>query len=307
MTDRKGLWYAFLAYAGWGLLPAYWNVFERMSPYELLSYRMVFSALTIWIWVALARRTRSVAGVMRDGRRAWLMVLGSLMITVNWLTFIVAVNTGHVVESSLGYYINPIVNVVFGLLLFRERLDGWQWGALVVALAGVGIMIGAYGQVPWLALALAGSFGLYGVVKKRVDADAVQSLTWETTLALPLAALYLAATFATHRVTVTALASWQMALLVLSGLFTAVPLLLFAMAAKRLSLATLGMVQYISPTLQLVIGLAVDHEAFTRADAIGFACIWLALALYTISLVRNERRHRYSRAHGRAVSEAAKG
>ncbi|WP_367306351.1 EamA family transporter RarD [Alicyclobacillus acidocaldarius] len=307
MTDRKGLWYAFLAYAGWGLLPAYWNVFERMSPYELLSYRMVFSALTIWIWVALARRAQSVAGVMRDGRRARLMALGSLMITVNWLTFIVAVNTGHVVESSLGYYINPIVNVLLGLLLFRERLDGWQWGALVVAMAGVGIMMGAYGQVPWLALALAGSFGLYGVVKKRVDADAVQSLTWETTLALPLAAAYLAATFATHRVTVTQLTSWQMALLVLSGLFTAVPLLLFAMAAKRLSLATLGMVQYISPTLQLVIGLAVDHEAFTRADAIGFACIWMALALYTISLVRNERRHRHRPADRQAVSEAATG
>lgn len=307
MTDRKGLGYAFLAYVGWGLLPAYWNVFERMSPYELLSYRMVFSAVTIWLWVAWARRGRSVAAVMRDGRRARWMALGSLMITVNWLAFIVAVNTGHVVESSLGYYINPIVNVIFGLLLFRERLDGWQWGALVVAVAGVGIMIGAYGQVPWLALALAGSFGLYGVVKKRVKADAVQSLTWETTLALPLAVAYLAATFAAHRVTVTQLTGWQTGLLALSGLLTAIPLLLFAMAAKRLSLATLGMVQYISPTLQLFIGLLVDREPFTRADAIGFACIWLALVLYTISLVRGERRHRNRPADGNALAEAAKG
>ncbi|WP_206832066.1 EamA family transporter RarD [Alicyclobacillus fructus] len=306
MTDRKGLWYAVLAYAGWGLLPAYWNVFDRMSPYELLSYRMVFSAVTIWIWVAIARRVRNVAGVMRDGRRARWMALGSLMITANWLTFIVAVNTGHVVESSLGYYINPIVNVLFGLLLFRERLDGWQWAALGVALAGVVVMVVAYGQVPWLALALAGSFGLYGVVKKRVEADAVQSLTWETTLALPLAVAYLAATFAVHRVTVTQLAAWQVALLVFSGLLTAVPLLLFAMAAKRLSLATLGMVQYISPTLQLVIGIAVDHEPFTRADGLGFACIWLALVLYTISLIRSERQHRNATAGGNRAVEAKK-
>ncbi|SIS94809.1 EamA family transporter RarD [Alicyclobacillus vulcanalis] len=307
MTDRKGLWYAFLAYAGWGLLPAYWNIFERMSPYELLSYRMVFSALTIWAWVAMARRTQSVASVMRDGRRARWMALGSLMITINWLTFIVAVNTGHVVESSLGYYINPIVNVIFGLLLFRERLDAWQWGALLVAGLGVAIMIAAYGQVPWLALSLSGSFGLYGVVKKRVEADAVQSLTWETTLALPLAVAYLVFTFTAHRVTVTQLAGWQMAMLALSGVLTALPLLLFAMAAKRLHLATLGMVQYISPTLQLVIGLFVDREPFTRADAIGFSCIWMALILYTFSLIRTERRFRRCLADDPALHKALKG
>lgn len=292
MTDRRGLGYALLAYGGWGLLPIYWNAFARMSPYELLSYRMLFSALTIWAWVAIARRRREVWRVMRDRTRARWMAFGSLFITANWLTYIVAVNSGHVVESSLGYYINPIVNVILGLILFRERLDTWQWLALVVALSGVGVMIGAYGQVPWLALALAGTFGLYGVVKKRVEADAVQSLTWETTLALPLAIAYLAATFAFHRVTVSQLSGWQIGLLILSGLLTAIPLLLFAMAAKRLSLATLGMVQYVSPTLQLVIGLFVDHEPFTRADGIGFACIWLALILYTVSLVRSERRHR---------------
>lgn len=289
MTDRKGLLYAFLAYAGWGLLPMYWKLFEAMSPYELLAYRILWSAVFVWLLVVAMRRVPSTVGVMGTGPRAGWMALGSVLITANWLTYIVAVNTGHVVESSLGYYINPLVNVLLGLVFLRERLTAVQWLAMAIAAAGVAVMMAAYGQVPWLALLLAGTFGFYGLVKKKVSVEATESLTWETTLVLPIAAVYLIALALTHASTVNVLTPWRMVVLCLSGVVTAIPLLWFAMAAKRLNMATLGMVQYVSPTLQLVLGVWVYHEPFTQADAIAFSCIWAALLLYTLTLWRQQR------------------
>jgi chloramphenicol-sensitive protein RarD len=289
MVDRRGILYAVLAYGGWGLLPVYWKQFEAMSPYELLAWRVIWSALFVWLLVLWVRRAQSTIQVMRSSRRALWMAVAAVLITGNWLTYIVAVNTGHIVESSLGYYINPLVNVLLGQLFLRERLSGMQWVAMALAAAGVAVMIGAYGHVPWLALLLAGTFGFYGLVKKKVSVDAMASLTWETTLVFPFAALYVGGLHAIHADTVGALTPVYQVALSLSGVVTAVPLLWFGLAAKRLDLATLGMVQYLAPTMQLLLGVFVYREPFTVVDLVAFGFIWSALVLYTFTMVRTQR------------------
>ncbi|MCL6548856.1 MAG: EamA family transporter RarD [Alicyclobacillus sp.] len=289
MASRKGLLYAVLAYAGWGVLPAYWKLFQEVPALEVLAHRVVWSTAFMWLLVLLARRTGPVREAVRSGGRMKWMALGAGLITVNWLGYIFAVNSGHIVEASLGYYINPLVNVLLGMWFLREKLSAGQWVAMGFAASGVAVMIAAYGHVPWLALMLAVSFGLYGLTKKKVSAEAVASLTWETTVVCPLAGLYLAGLHVTHGDTVGALPGWDVALLLCAGVVTALPLLWFGVAAKHLDLATLGMVQYLSPSLSLLLGVMVYRETFTGMDLLAFALIWAALAVYTGSSWRSQR------------------
>ncbi|MCL6515335.1 EamA family transporter RarD [Alicyclobacillus sp.] len=288
--NRRGIVYAVLAYGGWGLLPMYWKLFASLSATEVLAHRIVWSALFVWAMLAATGRLKAGLRVAQDRRHLLWMGIGAGLITINWLTYIYAVNSGHIVEASLGYYINPLVSVLLGIVFLHERLNGWQWGALAVAAAGVAISVWAYGRFPWLAISLALSFGLYGLAKKKVSVEAMESLTWETTLVLPLALLYLAGL---HLAGVDGgwhLPALRLVLLLLSGVATALPLLWFGMAAKALNLTTLGFVQYLSPTISLLLGVFVYRESFTALDLLAFACIWMALVLYSVSSLRHAMR-----------------
>ncbi|MBX5435618.1 MAG: EamA family transporter RarD [Alicyclobacillaceae bacterium] len=289
MFTRKGLVYALLAYGGWGFLPLYWQVFKSLPALEVLAHRMVWSAVFVWILLALSGRVNDAWAMVQRGRRKQLlwMGIGAALISVNWLTFIETVNTGQVVEASLGYYVNPLVNALLGVIVLRERLDLWRWSALGVAAVGVGISVWAYGQPPWLAGVLAMSFGLYGLIKKKAPAEAMVSLTWETTFVFPASLAYLLFLHAAGADHAAALPPLQLVLLLLAGVATATPLLWFGMGAAGLDLATLGFVQYLSPTISLLIGVLVDHERFGRADMMAFACIWLACALFSFGLFRH--------------------
>ncbi|MCL6445208.1 MAG: EamA family transporter RarD [Alicyclobacillus sp.] len=289
MSSKKGVLYAILAYGGWGLLPVYWKAFASISAFEVLAHRIVWSVLFVWLLVLVSRRWPACRGVFRDKRRMAWTAVGGAFITINWLTYIYAVNSGHIVEASLGYYINPLVNVLLGVALLRERLSRLQWFAMALAAVGVGVMVASYGKFPWIALLLAASFGLYGLVKKKASADAIVSLTWETTTVVPIALAYLVFLQAHGTAGAFSLPVPRLILLLLSGVATAIPLLWFAMAAKGLDLATLGVIQYLSPTISLVLGIFLYHEAFTGMDLLSFSCIWAALLVYTAAMIHHQR------------------
>jgi chloramphenicol-sensitive protein RarD len=289
-VNKKGIVYAVLAYGGWGLLPVYWKLFANLSAIEVLAHRVLWSAVFVWGLLYVTGRLRDGLRIAHNPRYLAWTTIGAMLITINWLTYIYAVNSDHMVEASLGYYINPLVNVLLGIVFLRERLNAWQWGALAVAAAGVAVSVWAYGRFPWIAIALAISFGLYGLVKKKVPMEAMESLTWETTLVLPLSLLYLAVTHVQGTDGAWSLPTAHLILLLFSGLATALPLLWFGMAAKALNMVTLGFVQYLSPTITLLLGVFVYHETFTETDLLAFALIWTALVLYSVSSLRHVRR-----------------
>ncbi|MDQ0191219.1 EamA family transporter RarD [Alicyclobacillus cycloheptanicus] len=292
MTAKKGVLFAALAYAGWGLLPLYWTAFSSLSALEVLAYRIIWSAVFVWLLAFVLRRVQDVLGVGRHGKRLAAISVGAVLVTLNWLVYIYSVNSGHIVDASLGYYINPLVNVLLGVVFLRERLSRWQWVAIGVAALGVGSMVVVYGKVPWLALALAGTFGFYGLVKKLVPVDAFVSLTWETTLTFPISLLYVLWLTLAHQGHLHTLPPSHIVLLVLAGVATATPLLWFGMAARTLNLATIGVIQYLSPTITLLLGILIYHESFTRADLLSFSLIWAALVLYSGSMLQAARQRR---------------
>jgi chloramphenicol-sensitive protein RarD len=292
----RGVLFAIGAYVCWGLFPLYWKPLHHLPALEIMCHRVVWSALFL-IGVLLVRRHwRWLIPVLRDVGKLRLFMLSSSALTLNWLIYIWAVNSGHVVESSLGYFINPLVNVLLGRVFLGERLTVAQKTAVGLACAGVAWLTVLQGNVPWIALSLALTFGLYGLLRKRAPLPSLEGLALETLLMLPLALAWLAwvgvrggGAFAAGDVGIDAL-------LVGAGVVTAVPLLLFAAGARRLKLATLGLVQYISPSLQLLLGVCLYHEPFSPGRAFGFALIWGGLVLYTGTSVRHFLRTRDSAA-----------
>jgi chloramphenicol-sensitive protein RarD len=276
---RMGVIYALLAYISWGLLPLYWKLFESLSAGAILAHRMVWSFLFVAGMLAVKKRLPEWKRMFQSKAVFGAAVLSATLISVNWLIFIAAVNSGHIVETSLGYYINPLMNVVLGVVFLKERPKKAQWVAIAIAAIGVLIMTLSYGKFPWISLTLALSFALYGFAKKKASVDPLLGLGWETIVPLPIAVLYLwiaggaAAPLAGGT-------SW---LLLLSGAATALPLLWFAQAAKRMPLSTVGLFQYLAPTISLAIGVLLYHEPFTQLHLFSFALIWGALALYTAS------------------------
>lgn len=278
---QTGTVYAALAFVWWGLFPLYFRVVTSVAPIEVLAHRIVWCALFLGLVLTWRRQWAWLAKVLRAPRVLGAFAASALLIAVNWLTYIWSVHNDHVVDASLGYFITPLVNVLLGTTLLHERLRRAQWLALALAGLGVAWLTVQAGHPPWIALVLAISFGGYGLLRKVAVLGALEGLTLETLLLAPLALAVLA--FEWQRGTGSFPApDWATNLwLVGLGPVTAIPLLLFAAGARRLSMTTLGLLQYIGPTIQFVLALWVFHEPFAWSRLAGFGCIWLALAVYS--------------------------
>jgi chloramphenicol-sensitive protein RarD len=291
---RSGLAAGVAAYLLWGLFPLYWPLLEPAAPVEILAHRIVWSLVFLAVVLAVAGGGFSFARRLGRRRAGWL-ALAAALITVNWGTFIHGVNSGHVVETSLGYFINPLVSVALGVGVLGERLRPAQGWAVGIAAVAVLVLAADYGRPPWIALILAFSFGLYGLVKKHVGVGGTQSLAVETALLLLPALGYLAFLGATGEGTFTSEGPGHAGLIAVGGIATAVPLMLFGAAANRLPLSTLGVLQYIAPTMHFFIGVGVNGEPMPPLRLAGFALVWLALAVFTWDLVRVARGARAAR------------
>jgi chloramphenicol-sensitive protein RarD len=283
---RAGILSAVGAYLLWGVLPVYWKLLKSVPPLQILCHRVVWSVVFLALLLGMRREWRKLARSAREGRTLGYYGLAAALLAVNWFTYIWAVNSGRIVESSLGYFINPLVSVLFGVVLLGERLNRPQQIALLVATAGVGYLTWDYGRPPWVALLLATTFGLYGLAKKKAPLGALPGLSLETAaLFVPALAWILGGPHAGGSREEPA--PWAIsALLVGTGVVTALPLLLFAHAAQRVKLSTLGLLQYLAPSCQLLIGVAVYGEPFGPSRAAGFTMIWVALGLYWAATAR---------------------
>jgi chloramphenicol-sensitive protein RarD len=280
VRSARGLAAGATAFTIWGLFPVYLHPLREVAAIQVIAHRVTWSCLFIFTWMALRGELGRVSATLARPALLAPLTLSALLISCNWLVYVWSVTHGHIVESSLGYYINPLVNVLLGICVLRERLNPRQW--LAVALAGLAVAYLAVlaGRPPWIAFALALSFSLYGLVRKVISVDALPGLATETLILLPLAAAYLAWCQADGSGALTG-HGWRMtALLVGSGLITAVPLFLFAYGARALPYSTIGVLQYIGPSLQLVCGVLFLHESFGPAVAAGFALLWVGLLIY---------------------------
>lgn len=285
--------YGVVAYLLWGLMPAFFPLLLPAGPMEILAHRIVWAGVIMTVFVTVRR---GWGELRRASARTWArMGLAGLLIAANWLIYIIAVNSGHVSEAALGYFINPLVSVIFGVIFLRERLRRVQLVAVLIAAVGVLQLTFLTGTPPVLALSLALTFGLYGLIKKRVDVSAAGSLTAETLLLAPFALGYVIYLEVTGAGTMMSEGPGHLALLVASGLVTAVPLLLFGMGAKLIPLSTIGMLQYLTPTMQMLWALFVVNEQLEPARWIGFLIIWIAVAVYLAGLLHQRRQRRHQR------------
>lgn len=291
MADgRRGFLLGVAAYALWGLFPLYWPLLEPAGAVEILGHRIAWSALTMLLLVLLLRRRGTLVGLWRDRRKALLLVLAGFVITVNWGVYIYGVNNERVVEASLGYFINPLVTVLMGVLILGERLRPLQWAALTLASVAVVVLTVDYGRPPYVALALAFSFGTYGLLKKTAGAPAVESLTLETLVLAPFALTFLIWLGTTGESHVTGYGTGHVLLLASTGIVTAIPLICFGAAATRVSMTTLGLLQYIAPVVQFVIGVTIRAEEMSPVRWAGFALVWVALVIFTLESLAHHRR-----------------
>jgi chloramphenicol-sensitive protein RarD len=274
----------------WGVFPLYWPLLEPAGALEILAHRVLWSLLTMGVLLVALRRTSQFRALLRNRRTFLLLALAAFTVTLNWATYIWGVNNGRVVETSLGYFINPLVTVLMGVLLLGERLRPLQWLAMGIAGLAVVFLAVDYGRLPWVALVLAFSFGTYGLAKKSANVEAVESLTLETTFIAPFAAVYLAVLAATGHSGFTAHGLGHGLLLSSSGLVTAVPLICFGGAAIRVSMVTLGLLQYLAPVLQFALGVLYFHEAMPAGRWAGFMLVWVALVMFTAEATTHRRR-----------------
>ncbi|MPW15711.1 EamA family transporter RarD [Paraburkholderia sp. CNPSo 3157] len=277
-----GVAYAVLAFTIWGLFPVYFKTLHQISPIEMLAHRMVWSMLFLFIVLAVRQQWRWLGPVLRDRKLLGRFAASALLLSTNWGIYIWAVNAGHIVEASLGYFVNPLINVLFGFVFLGERLRRVQWLSVAVAACGVLWLTWENGHPPWISLTLAFSFAGYGLLRKTAQLGALEGLTLETVLLFPVAALYLFVA-SSHGASGFGAASFGVkVLLALAGPITAVPLLLFAAGARRIPLSMLGLIQYVTPSLQLLIGVLIYQEPFGHMQLVGYGAIWIALALYSL-------------------------
>jgi chloramphenicol-sensitive protein RarD len=279
---NQGILYAAAAYASWGLFPLYFKALQTIPSDQILLHRMVWSLVFLVIVLAWRKQWGWLGEVMRKPKVLAGFAASAILLSTNWFIYIWAVNNGRVIDSSLGYFINPLVNVLLGFLLLGERLRPVQWLAVALAAAGVTWLTWQTGQLPWVALALAGSFGLYGLLRKTASLGALEGLALETLLLFPVALIYLVILTMEGRNAFMGAGTPQQLLLAAAGPITAIPLLMFAAGARRIPLSLLGMLQYIGPTLQLLLGVWLYHEPFGGARLVGFVLIWSALAVYSL-------------------------
>ncbi len=290
-TVRGGLWVAAASFVLWGLMPLYWHLLKVVPSLQIVMHRIVWSALLVAAWLVWKQGRGWMRATLARPRAAWMLALSGTLIAFNWGLYVWAVNAGHVVESSLGYFINPLVSVLFGVVFLHERLNRVQWLSVALAATGVAWLTWQYGQPPWIAIGLALSFALYGLIRKLVAVDAVSGLGVESVyLFLPaLLVLLWCETQGTGHFA----SGWGLgvdALLVFCGVLTALPLIGFAFAVRRVPLSVVGLMQYIAPTIQFLLGVLVFGEAFDRDRATGFIFIWVALAIFAIDGLLRARR-----------------
>ncbi|KRE95651.1 protein rarD [Nocardioides sp. Soil774] len=299
--SRRGLLLGALAYTLWGTFPLYWTLLEPGGAIEILAHRIVWSSLTMVVILVGWRRVPQLKALLRDRRRLLLICAAAVVITVNWGGYIWGVNNGRVVETALGYFINPLVTVLMGVAVLGERLRRLQWAAMGIALVAVVVLAVDYGRPPWIALLLAFSFGTYGLLKKQAGVGAVESITVETLVLTPAALSYVVWLVATGQSNFGSHGLAHAALFTTTGLITAVPLMLFGAAAIRVSMVSLGLLQYLAPTIQFALGILVFHEAMPASRWIGFGLVWLALVIFTVEALNHRRRQLRLVAHASAV------
>ncbi|MBA3589969.1 EamA family transporter RarD [Methylibium sp.] len=287
---NRGILQASLAYACWGLFPLYFKALQAVPPLELLAHRVAWSLLFVAALLAAQRRWTWLGAALCDARVLRSCAASSLLIAINWFFYIWAVTNDRIVEASLGYFINPLVNVLFAALVLGERLRRGQWAAVALAAAGVAWLTVQAGAPPWIALAIAVSFAGYGLLRKTAPLGALEGLAMETLMLGPIALAVLAWLALQGQAAFTDSGATTRWLLVAAGPITAIPLLLFAAGARRIPFALLGLLQYIGPTLQLLLGVLIFDEPFGAPRAIGFGAIWAALALYSVESLWRSRR-----------------
>lgn len=288
---KQGIFFGLAAYVLWGILPVYWKALELVSPFEILSSRFMWSCVFVFLLIIFQKKwpffTKEVKQVFSNVKTGAAMAAAGITISFNWGTFIWAVNNGHIVETSMGYYINPLVSILFAVVFLRERLDKIQLAAITCAFIGVASMVYSFGKIPWVSLTLAFTFALYGLLKKILPVSALTSIMLETLLITPLALVY---EYSLWQQGVSFYASGNLQVIMMltgAGVVTAIPLLLFTAGARLLPLKIIGFLQYISPTLTLLIGVFVYNEAFTAAHLLAFGWIWAALLLFIVSQLRS--------------------
>jgi chloramphenicol-sensitive protein RarD len=291
---NKGLLYGIGAYGLWGVLPIYWKAVQAVPSTEIVAHRTVWSLVFVALLLMSKGQWSWLGPALKNPKTLLIVFAAGTVLGINWLTYIWGVNAGFVIETSLGYFINPLVNVLLGVLFFRERMRPWQWAAIGLAAVGVLYLTVNYGSLPWIALVLAFTFGFYGLLKKKTPLNSLEGLSLETGLLAIPALGYLfflessgAGAFAHTGLTVSLL-------LVFTGVATGLPLLLFAAAARRIPLSTMGLLQYMAPTIQLFLGVFLYGEPFSPVRLIGFSFIWLALLIYSAEGLR--QRHTFSTA-----------
>jgi chloramphenicol-sensitive protein RarD len=278
---RTGILSAALAFLCWGLFPLYFHALNEVPPMQIMVHRVVWSLIFLMAVLSVRGQWKWLGPLMRQPRVVGSFAISALLLSGNWLLYIWAVNNGHVIESSLGYFINPLVNVMLGYVVLKERLRRGQWMAIALAAAGVAWLAWDAGRMPWIALVLAASFGLYGLMRKTAALGALEGLSFETMLLFPFALAYVAwLTVTGDNAFLNTASDSTRWLLVAAGPITAIPLLLFANGARQIPLSVLGLLQYIGPTIQFALGIFLFHEAFTSGKLVGFLMIWSALALY---------------------------
>ena len=288
--DGRGLLYGLGAYASWGFFPAFFPLLEPAGPAEILAHRIVWTVAFMALVLMAGRRWSEVRRI--SGRTWLLLACASGLISINWVVYIYAVNSGHVVDAALGYFVTPLVSVLLGVVFFAERLNRQQASALLIAVAAVVLLSSGVGGTPWIALGLAFSFGLYGAVKKIVMVDPRVSVGMETAIAAPFALAYLAVLQSTGEGQFTTNGPGHIALMMLCGPVTAIPLLLFGAAAQRLPLVTIGLLQYLTPSMQMIWGLVVGNEPMSAMRWAGFGLIWLALVVFSADTLSRAYRAR---------------
>ena len=284
---NTGLIFAICAYGMWGFLPLYFLFLAPAGAFEIVAWRVLFSLVFCAVLILSTRAWRPLLVALRTPRTVWIMGLAGVLIFINWQTFILATLSGHVVETALGYFINPIITVLLGVLLLHERLRRAQWAAVAISLVAVLVLSVGYGTVPWISLILAFSFGLYGLIKKRVGGhlDALSGLTLETIWLAPIAIIQLVAVSLISGLTLGTVSPVHTIALIGSGVLTAVPLLFFAAASRRLPLSTIGLVQYLTPVMQFLAGVFILHEPMPPERWLGFGLVWVALIVLTVDMI----------------------
>lgn len=282
----KGIIFTFSSFLLWGFLPSYWKFLSfHASSLEITLHRIIWLFIFFTILHLLLKR-KDIITLLKNRNTRYTLLISSIMIGINWFLYIYAVNTGKIVESSLGYYINPLISIVFGLIFLKERLTKPQWLAVVLALIGVLILTVKYGRLPWISLSLAGSFAIYGLLKKIIKGDSLSCITIETLYLFPIALFLLIRIYTLDNNIFINKPIWIFSLLILSGIITGIPLLLFAKGTQRIPLSNVGFIQYTTPTLMLLQGIFLYKENFSITHLISFCFIWCALLIYSLTLFK---------------------